>query len=107
MERGTASIELVAVVPLLLLVVLVAAQLAMAGHALWSAGIAARAGARAALVGGKPEEVARRALPGPLREGAEVEGSGPVSVRVAVPRLLPTLPDLTVRAGAGLEPGGG
>ena len=32
--------------------VLVAAQLAIAGHALWSAGIAARAGARAALVGG-------------------------------------------------------
>ncbi len=51
-EEGTASVELVAVVPLLLLAALVAAQIGLAGQALWSAGIAARAGARAALVGG-------------------------------------------------------
>jgi len=106
-EEGTASVELVAVVPCLLLAVLVAAQLAVAGHSLWSAGVAARAGARAALVGGEPERTARRALPAPLREGAEVDGPSPVFVRVAVPRLLPALPDLTVRAGARLESGDG
>ncbi|MGC1165805.1 MAG: hypothetical protein WA862_06845, partial [Solirubrobacterales bacterium] len=50
-EEGTASVELVAVVPFLLLAVLVAVQIALAGQALWSAGVAARAGARAALVG--------------------------------------------------------
>ena len=51
-EDGTASVEMVAVVPFLLLAVLVAAQIGLAGEALWSAGVAARAGARAALVGG-------------------------------------------------------
>jgi hypothetical protein len=100
-------VELVAVVPFLLLAVLAAAQIALAGQALWSASVAARAGARAALVGGDSTAAARRALPPSLREGARVEGSGEVSVRVAVPRLLPGLPKVTVGAGASLEAGGG
>jgi hypothetical protein len=102
-EEGTASVELVAVVPFLLLAVLMAAQLALAGHALWSASVAARAGARAALVGGNAEGVARQALPPGLRRGAEVEDSGGVSVRVLVPRLLPQMPSL--RLGAQTELG--
>lgn len=106
-EDGTASVEMVAVVPFLLLAVLVAAQIGLAGQALWSAGIAARAGARAALVGGDAAQAARRALPGPLRDDADVsEGEG-VSVRVVVPRLLPAMPRLTVGAEAALEAGGG
>lgn len=107
-EDGTASIELVAALPFLLLAVLVAAQLALAGQALWSAGVAARAGARAALVGGDAVRVARRALPEPLRRGAEVSDEDEaVSVRVAIPRLLPSLPPLTVGAEAALGAGGG
>lgn len=97
-EEGTASVELVAVVPFLLLAVLVAAQLALAGQALWSAGVAARAGARAALVGRDAAAAARRALPPPLRSGSKVDDSGAVSVRVTIPRLLPALPRLTVGA---------
>jgi hypothetical protein len=97
-EEGTASVELVAVVPFLLLAVLVAAQLALAGQALWSAGVAARAGARAALVGKDAAAAARRALPPPLRKGAEVSDSGAVSVRVPIPRLLPALPRVMVGA---------
>ncbi len=99
---GTASVELVAVVPFLLLAVLAAVQIALAGQALWSAGVAARAGARAALVGGEAEVVARRALPPSLREGAEVEAGSEVAVRVAVPRLFPGLPRVMVGAGAQL-----
>ena len=53
-EGGTASVEMVAAVPFLLLALLVAAQAVLAGQALWSAGVAARAGARAALVS-RPE----------------------------------------------------
>ncbi len=106
-ERGTASVELIAVVPFLLLAVLAAVQIALAGHALWSAGVAARAGARAALVGGEAMAVARRALPPSLREGAEVEEAGAVTVRVAVPRLLPGMPRLMLGAESGLEPGDG
>jgi hypothetical protein len=106
-EEGTASIELVAVIPFLLLAVLVAAQLALAGQALWSAGVAARAGARAALVGRDGAAAARRALPPSLRKGAEVSDADAVSVRVAIPRLLPALPHFTVDAKAGLGGGDG
>jgi hypothetical protein len=102
-EAGTASVELVAVVPFLLLAVLVAVQIALAGQALWSASVAARAGARAALVGGEARAAARRALPPALHDGARVEGSGEISVRVAVPRLLPGLPRVMVGARAALE----
>ena len=108
-EEGTASVELVAVVPFLLLAVLVAAQIALAGQALWSAGVAARAGARAALVGGDAAAVARSALPPSMRGEAKVEedvrGGGEVSVRVEVPRLIPAMPELRVGVGSGLEPG--
>ncbi len=104
-EEGTASVELIAAVPFLLLAVLVAAQLALAGQALWSAGLAARAGARAALVGGDAGAVARRALPPSLRRGAEVSEGDGVSVRVGVPRLLPMLTDLKVDVRSGLGDG--
>jgi len=93
---------LIAVVPFLLLAVLVAAQIALAGQAMWSAGVAARAGARAALVGGDATTAARRALPASLRSGADVSDSGTVSVRVPIPRLLPGLPQLMVGAKTGL-----
>jgi Flp pilus assembly protein TadG len=102
-EDGTASVEMVAVVPFLLLAVLVAAQIGLAGAALWSAGVAARAGSRAALVGGDAEAAARQALPSAMRSGADVSGASPVSVRVAVPRLLPMLPRMMVGAKAALE----
>lgn len=106
-EEGTASVELVAVVPFLLLALLVAAQVALAGQALWSAGVAARAGARAALVGGDASAAARAALPPSMREGARVEEGEGVSVRVEVPRLMPSLPEVRVGARSGLEPGDG
>lgn len=98
---------MVAVVPFLLLATLVAAQLGLAGQALWSAGVAARAGARASLVGGDAVAAARRALPSSMRSGAEVQDGDAVSVRVAVPRLLPAMPRLAVGAKATLEPGDG
>lgn len=112
-EAGTASVELIAVVPFLLLAVLVAAQLALAGQALWSAGVAARAGARADLVGRGAAQAARAALPPAMRAGAEIEqeggsGSGPsdragaVSVRVAVPRIVPGIPRVSVGASSAL-----
>jgi hypothetical protein len=107
-EAGTASVELIAVVPFLLLAVLAAAQIALAGPSRWSASVAARAGARAALVGGDGAAAAARgALPPSLREDSKVEDSGAVSVRVSVPHLFPGLPRVMVGARAGLEPGDG
>jgi hypothetical protein len=104
-EEGTASVELVAAVPFLLLAVLVAAQLALAGQAFWSAAVAARAGARAALVGGDAQAVARRALPPSLRAGARISEADRVAVQVTIPRLLPALPRLTVASESGLGDG--
>ena len=94
-------------VPFLLLALLAAAQIALAGQALWSASVAARAGARAALVGGDAERAARAALPLSMRAGAEVDDSGVVSVRVPVPRLWPRLPRVTVGARSSLGAGDG
>lgn len=106
-EEGTASVELVAAVPFLLLAVLAAAQIALAGQAFWSAGVAARAGARAALVGGDASDAARSTLPPAMRAGAKVVEEDGVGVRVEVPRLLPSLPPLRVEAKSALEPGDG
>ncbi len=111
-EKGTASVELVAAIPFLLLALAVAAQIALAGQALWSASVAARAGARAALVGSDAKAAARRALPEAMRAGAEVEeeegdGAGGIAVKVPVPTLLPRLPEVKVGARSGLGGGGG
>jgi hypothetical protein len=54
-------------------------------------------------VGGDPKAAARRALPPSLRDGAEIEDSDGVSVRVRVPQLLRPLP--VVRLGAKTELG--
>jgi hypothetical protein len=109
-EMGTASVELVAAIPFLLLALAVAAQIALAGQALWSASVAARAGARAALVGADPKAAARRALPTTMRDGAKVEEdgeTGAVAVKVPVPTLLPQLPEVMVGARSGLGDDGG
>ncbi|MET0558925.1 MAG: hypothetical protein ABW065_09690 [Solirubrobacterales bacterium] len=106
-EVGTASVELIAVLPFLLLAVLAVAQVGLAGQAIWSAGIAARAGARAALVGGDTATVARRALPPSLRSGAIVSEEDAVSVQVKMPVLFPGMPEVTVGASAALEDEGG
>ena len=88
-ESGQASVELVAVLPALVVCTLIAGHLVAAGWALWSAGNAARAGARAEVVGGDPGRAARSALAGPLRRGATVGGDGFTRVSVRVPGLLP------------------
>ncbi|MGH2988887.1 MAG: TadE/TadG family type IV pilus assembly protein [Solirubrobacterales bacterium] len=103
-QRGQASAELVAVIPALLLAVLVAAQLAVIGWALWSAGSAARAGARAAHVGGDAEAAARSALPTHLRRGVRVSDEEEVGVRVRVPALVPGVPRIPLEASAALDP---
>jgi len=105
-EDGTASVELIAVIPFLLLAILVAAQIAAIGQALWSASIAARAGARAALVGGDPAKVARQALPPALRPGSKIEDSGGVLVQVQAPFLPGGLPRIAIGAKAALGPDG-
>ena len=99
--------ELVATIPALLLAFLVVAQFAVVGYSLWSAGVSAHAGARAAYVGGNGTRAARRSLPEALRRGASVEEANGLAVRVRVPSLLPGLPRVPVTAKAGLGAGDG
>jgi hypothetical protein len=91
---GQATIELVALLPLLLAVGLSAAAL-VAGHSAGEqAGIAAQAGAMAVLRGGDPREAAQSALPADLRSRATIAVDGP---RVTV-RLRPRVPVAAVAA---------
>jgi pilus assembly protein CpaE len=89
-ECGQASVELVAAVPLVLLVGLLAWQLVLAGHALTLCANAARVAARAEAVGRDPRAAARSALPGGMERGLEVERrrGGGVRVSVRAPVLL-------------------
>lgn len=90
-ESGQASVELIAVAPLVLLVAALAWQLVLAGHAAWMCANAARVAARAEAVGRNPERAARSALPAALERGLQVERrrAGGVTVHVRVPLLLP------------------
>src|SRR5215207_1127899 len=87
---GQAAAELVALLPLAALLIAGAWQLAVAGHAAWSADAAARAAARAAAVGADARRAATRSLPGPLDRGLRVRdrGDGRVEVTVRIPRVL-------------------
>jgi len=93
--EGQAAAELVALLPLAALLLAVAWQLALAGHAEWAAGSAARAAARASAIGADARRAARAALPRRLQNGVRVRARDPgdVEVRLRIPRL-PGLPPL-------------
>lgn len=101
--EGQASVEFLALLPVLALLVLAGWQALLVGHSWWLAGIAARAGSRAALVGRDPGAAARRVLPrghaARLRVRADDDR---VTVSLAVPRVVPGLRAMRVGAGAGV-----
>jgi pilus assembly protein CpaE len=82
-ERGQATVELLGVVPVVLAFGLVLWQLILVGHTAWMSAHAARAAARAGLVGEDPERAARS-----VAEEAEVrtgKQSGATRVELAIP----------------------
>src|SRR3954451_6862097 len=89
-ERGQASVELLAALPAVLLVGALVWELALAGQAAWLCANAARAGARARVVGRDARAAARSAVPASLRRGMQVErrAGGAVHVRLNVPLLV-------------------
>ncbi|WP_166139790.1 TadE/TadG family type IV pilus assembly protein [Nocardioides ochotonae] len=94
-ERGSVSLEVVGLVPLLILVALLVLQLGVAGWSASQAQEAARAAARAQSLGEDPLAAAVGSLPGSL-EVKEISTSGDsVTLRVTVPRVSP-LPTFTV-----------
>jgi Flp pilus assembly protein TadG len=89
-ERGQASVETVALVPVLVLLTVATWQAALAGWALVSVQSAARAAARAALAGSPARPAALAALPEGMRRGASTRiADGRVTVRVHIPAVLP------------------
>lgn len=93
--RGQAAVELVALVPLALLIVLAGAQLVAAGAARELAGLASEAGAAAMLQGDDPARTARSALPGWTRDATGVRVIGrQVTVTLRPPSIVPGLAGL-------------
>jgi pilus assembly protein CpaE len=90
-QDGQASVELVALLPLIALVAALLWQAVVAGQTLWLAAAATRAAARAAAVGGDAEAAARGALPPRLEHGLRVRPAtdgGGVRVAVRIPSVL-------------------
>ncbi len=105
-ERGQSTVELVAALPVLLLVGLLALQLFATGYALTLADGAAEAGALALAVGHPAAAAARDALPAWAEDdvGVSVEG-GRVTVTLSPPSPLPMLADrLAVTSSAAARP---
>jgi hypothetical protein len=105
-ERGQATVEMVAALPVLALAALVALQLLATGYALTLADGAAEAGALALASGGSAGEAARGALPGWAEDDVSVavEG-GEVSVRLRPPSPIPALAErLAVSSSAVARP---
>jgi Flp pilus assembly protein TadG len=84
---GQASVELVALLPLVLALLAGLWQLAVFAHTAWSASSAAHAAARAEAIGLSPRRAAQAHLPPRLERGLGVRAStdGRVKVTVHIP----------------------
>lgn len=105
-EAGQATVELVALLPLLAALVAALWQVALVGYAEWGVSAAARAAARAEAVGGDPARAARAHLARSLERGLTVRplGGGAVRVAIRIP-ALPGVPSLGhARATGHFEP---
>ena len=80
-DDGQATVELVALLPLLGVLALGVWQAAVAGHAIWSASAAARSASRVAAVGGD----AQRAVVRVAGRRARMRSGSGGAVRVTVP----------------------
>ena len=105
-DDGQATVELVALLPLMALLAALLWQGLVAGQAVWLAGTAARAAARASAVGGDERAAARRVLPARLERGLVVRrlaSSGGVRVAIAVPAIAGAGRLATISARARLQ----
>jgi len=107
-ERGQATVELIAAIPLLLIAGAIALQLLLTGYALTLADGAAEAGALA-LAGGRPaKSAAEGSLPSWAGDRAEIAvRGGEVTVRLVPPSLLTAVADrLAVTSSSFARPAG-
>lgn len=109
-EGGQATVELVALLPLMAVLAGLLWQGVVASQAVWLAGSAARAAARASAVGGDAHAAARKVLPSRLQRGLVVRRVAPdegVRVAIAVPSIVGGGRLTTVSARARLQEQGG
>jgi hypothetical protein len=92
-ESGQASVELVALLPLVVAILALVYQALLAGQAVWEVRVASRAAARANAFGGDAEDAARGHLSAKLERGLRVHASddGDVEVSVRIPQVLPAV----------------
>ena len=89
-ERGQASVETVAILPIVIVVGLLMWQIGLIGYTFILAGQSAREGARALAVGDDEAERIREDVPGAWRDGLRCDiGDDRVKVSLAVPVLVP------------------
>ena len=89
-QSGQASVELVALLPLLAAMLALCWQAVLAGHAAWAVNAAARTAARAAAIGADPAAAARSRLPAALERGLRVRTptDGQVVISLRIPPVL-------------------
>jgi hypothetical protein len=91
-QGGQATVELVALLPLVAVLAGALWQAAVAGQAVWLVGSAARAAARASAVGADTRAAARSVLPARLEHGLVVTRVGGardgVRVTIAIPAIV-------------------
>lgn len=101
-DDGQATVELVALLPVVGLLVALLWQALLAGETVWLSGTAARAAARAAAVGGDPLLAARGVLPARFERGLRIRRApdGEVVVALRVPAAVGgwALPAVATRA---------
>ena len=106
-EQGQATVELVTLLPLMAVLAALLWQAVVAGQAVWLAGSAARAAARASALGTDASAAARRVLPERLERGLVVRrvrsGAKGVQVAIAIPAIVGSGRLTTVRARARLQ----
>jgi hypothetical protein len=107
-ERGQATVELLAAIPLLLIAGAIALQLLLVGYALTLADGAAEAGALALAAGRPGKRAAEESLPGWAEQRASVAvHGGEVTVRLPPPSLLAAVADrLAVSSSSYARPAG-
>lgn len=94
-DRGSVSLEVVVLTPILIMVATFVLQLGVAGWTASQTERAARQAARAQSMGDDPRAAADRALPGALSIDSLGSGGESVSLRVKVPRVS-VLPQFSV-----------
>jgi hypothetical protein len=89
-QSGQATVEFVALLPLLAVIGFALWQAVVAGQAAWLTGSSARAAARASAVGTDARAAAAALLPSALRHGLRVDtpSAGTVRVRIGVPAVI-------------------